>query len=256
MDPLTPLRFVRRTTGFAAWTTGAVLGHRVMSYLDSDFATPWGKQRVVELWSHRMFPLFGLTLHRVSGEVPRGLGPYLVIANHRSPLDILLGLHLVGGVVVSNQGVADMPVVGAAAKYTDTIFVDRTNQRSGAMAIRQMRRRLVEGRNVIVFPEGTTFRGDAVRPFKRGAFSAAKGLDVKVLPLGIAYPPGLEFVDESFGRHLLRTSVRPRTPVWVSLGEPAAAPKGPADIEALRARVQALVDRAAAARDARRSASS
>jgi 1-acyl-sn-glycerol-3-phosphate acyltransferase len=251
MDPLTPLRFVRRTTGFAAWTAGAVWGHRVMTFLDSDFDTPWGKQRVIDFWSHRMFPLFGLDLHVVSGEVPYGLGPYLVVANHRSPLDILLGIHLMGGVVVSHQGVADMPVVGHAAAYTDTIFVDRSDSRSGARAIRQMRRRLVEGRNVIVFPEGTTFAGDEVRPFKRGAFSAAKGLDVKVLPLGVAYPPGMEFVDESFGRHLLRTSTRRRTPIHVCIGEPEPVPKGAAEVEAVRQRVQALVDEAAAARDGR-----
>lgn len=251
MNPLISLRVLHRTAGLAAWTTGAVYGHRLMAALDSDFDTPWGKQCFIHLWSHRMFPLFGLDLRVCRGAVPTGLGPFLVVANHRSPLDILLGLHLIGGVVVSHHGVAAIPVVGHAAKYTDTIFVDRSDRRSGARAIREMRRRLNEGRNVIVFPEGTTFPGDEVRPFKRGAFSAAKGLPVKVLPLGIVYSPGMEYVGETFGQHLLRASTRKRTPIWLSIGDPEPVPVGVEEEEALRRRVQSLVDEAAAARDAR-----
>lgn len=250
MDPLGPLRLVTRTAGFAAWTAGSVWGHRVMTYLDSDFDTPWGKQRVIDFWSHRVVDTLGIDLHRVSGEVPYGLGPYLVVSNHRCPIDILVAQHLIGGVVLSHHGVADLPVVGSAARYTDTIFVDREDRRSGARAIRQMRRRLIEGRNVIVFPEGTTFAGDEVRPFKRGAFSAARGLDVKVLPIGLAYPPGVEFVNESFGAHLGRTTRRRRTPVWTCIGAPEPVPNGPDEEASLRGRVQALVDEAAAARDA------
>jgi 1-acyl-sn-glycerol-3-phosphate acyltransferase len=251
MNPIGPLRATGRAAGFAAWTSGVVYSHQLLSFLDSDLRTAWGKQRFVDAWSHGVFPIFGLDLHRVSGDRPTGLGPYLVVSNHRSPLDILVAINLVGGVVLSHHGVNDIPVVGHAARHTDTIFVDRADQKSGARAIREMRRRLIEGRNVIVFPEGTTFRGDEVREFKRGAFASARGLSmVRVLPIGVAYRPGDEFVGESFGRHLFRMAARERTPIWVTVGDPEPVPRRPADEEALRLKVQALVDRAAAARDA------
>lgn len=250
MDPMAALRTVRRAAGFLGWTATAVYGHQVLRLVDSDFDTPWGKQRIIHFWSHRMFPLLGLDLRVVSGELPYGLGPYLVVANHRSPLDILVCIHLAGGVVLSHHGVASYPFVGTAAKASDTIFVDRDDQKSGAAAIRQMRRRLVEGRNVIVFPEGTTFTGDEVRPFKRGAFSAGKGLDVKVLPIGLAYRPGVEFVNETFGQHALRAVSRRQTTIWASVGEPQPVPRNEADTEALRSYVQSLVDGSAKQRDA------
>jgi 1-acyl-sn-glycerol-3-phosphate acyltransferase len=250
VELLAPLRSTARTLGVAAWTATVVYGHRAIAIFRPDIDNPEGKRPFIRAWSSGVFPLFGVRLTLVSG-APPAAGPFLVVANHRSPLDILVCVHLVGGVVLSHHGVAKIPVIGEAARVTDTIFVDRADQKSGARAIREMRRRLREGLNVIAFPEGTTFAGDEVRPFKRGAFSAAKGLDVQVLPIGLAYEPGCEFVDESFGQHLQRMSARKRTPIWACIGEPVPTPKSADEEEAIRRTIQALVDRAAAARDGR-----
>lgn len=250
MEPLLrPLRSTSRAVGFLSWTAGVVNAHRVLKRVEPDLRSRRGKEAFIERWSHGVFPLFGLDLTVVDGAARAGVHPYLVVSNHRSPLDILIAVHLVGGVVLSHHGVRRYPVIGDAATYTDTIFVDREDSRSGVKAIRQMRRHLREGRNVIAFPEGSTFGGDEVRPFKRGAFTAAKGVGARVLPLGIAYEPGSEFVNESFQRHLLRMCARPRTPIWVTIGEPHDVPRNEGETERLRGYVQGLVDRSASERD-------
>ena len=251
MSPLGTLRTVGRAVSFAAWTSGVVYSHRFLERFDEELQTHVGKRQFIHTWSKGVFPILGVDLTLVDGEVPNRLGEnYLVVSNHRSPLDVLVCVHLVGGVILSHQGVGRIPVVGEAARATDTIFVDRANQRSGAQAIRQMRRRLKLGQNVIVFPEGTTFRGDEVRPFKRGSFIAAKGIDkVRVLPIGVAYEPGAEYTDETFGEHALRMASRRRTPVWAAIGEPVAVPRKAPDQEELREYVQELAHRAADARD-------
>jgi 1-acyl-sn-glycerol-3-phosphate acyltransferase len=252
VDLVGKLRAGARAVAVAGWTASVVYGHRALARLKPDLDTPAGKRPFIAQWGRAVIPLLGAELRVVSGRAPDpDTGPYLVVANHRSPLDILVCVHLVGGVVLSHHGVASIPVIGAAAKATDTIFVDRADSKSGARAIREMRRRLREGRNVIVFPEGTTFRGDEVRPFKRGAFSAARGLDVKVMPIGVAYEPGCEFVDETFNEHVARVGRRRRTPIWVCLGEPMDMPADERGEEAVRTAIQALVDGAAAARDGR-----
>ncbi|MCB9598213.1 MAG: 1-acyl-sn-glycerol-3-phosphate acyltransferase [Sandaracinaceae bacterium] len=251
MSPLERVRTLGRAVSFAAWTSGVVYSHKVFARFDEELETPRGKRQFIYTWSRGAFPLLGVDLTLVDGDVPSAIGrSYLVVSNHRSPLDILVCVHLVGGVVLSHHGVADIPVIGTAARATDTIFVDRDDSRSGAQAIRQMRRCLKAGQNVIVFPEGTTFAGDEVRPFKPGAFTAAKGLDhVRVLPVGVAYEPGSEFVEESFGNHARRMAARPRTPVWATIGEPVDVPRKADQQEALRSVVQSLADRSAAARD-------
>ena len=114
-----------------------------------------------------------------------------------------------------------------------------------------MRTMLEEKRTVVVFPEGTTHGGDEVREFKAGALLAARGIDVDVVPVGLAYTPGHEFGSGSLGAHARSFLDRSRTPVWMSIGEPrrvSAQEKPDATFaEALRLDVQALVHQARSA---------
>lgn len=251
MDSLDTLRSRARGVGFLAWTAVAVYSHRALARVRPEVDNHAGRRPFVERWTRGMLRLFGLSLD-ARGRVPDEPGPYLIVANHRSPFDIVVVVHLTDCVVLSRRGVDEMPFFGYVAKYCETIFVDRDDPQSGARAIRTIRSRLKEGRSVLVFPEGTTHAGDEVRPFKRGAFTAAKGLgNVRVLPIGIAVPRGFEYVNESFEAHLSRVSKRPRTPIHAVVGEPVAVPRTPEEEESLRKIIQELVDRAAKARDAR-----
>ncbi len=60
--------------------------------------------------------------------------------------------------------------------------------------------------------------------------------------VGLAYPEGVEFVDPSLGQHARRFLSRPRTSSWVSIGQPMTADEVVRDEEAVRARVQELVN--------------
>jgi 1-acyl-sn-glycerol-3-phosphate acyltransferase len=134
-----------------------------------------------------------------------------------------------------------------AARRAGTIFVDRDHAGSGASAIRAIRRRLQDGASILVFPEGGTFSGDQVRPFRAGAFAALRGIDVEIVPVGLAYDPGSEFVDETFVEHVLRVARRPVTRCVVHIGTPQMAGGRANDLASqLRAEVQALVDQARA----------
>ena len=196
--------------------------------------------------SHRILDIFGVRVHR-DGVAPPRRGARLVVSNHRAALDIGVLLAELGGTFLSRSDLAGWPVVGRLARAADTIFVDRENRSSGASAIRAMRRRLKEGGSVMIFPEGATFVGDEVRPFHPGAFIAARGLPVEILPVGLAYPPGTEYVDMSFVDHVRELARRPRTNVGVAFGEPFEALGKPADVAAHAHRmVETLVARARA----------
>jgi 1-acyl-sn-glycerol-3-phosphate acyltransferase len=91
-------------------------------------------------------------------------------------------------------------------------------------AIRAVRRLLDAGATVIVFPEGTTFLGDEVRPFQPGVFLLGEG--VEVIPVGLAYDhPSAEYGDETLAEHASRIAKRPKTRVAVAIGAPI--PLGP-----------------------------
>jgi 1-acyl-sn-glycerol-3-phosphate acyltransferase len=159
-------------------------------------------------------------------------------------------LSLFRGVLVSRHDVADWPLLGRLAKHGDTIFVDRGDPRSGAAALREIRRRVKEGRTVVAFPEGGTFPGDSVHEFHPGAFAAVRSLGIPIIPVGLAYAPSVPYSGESFGRHIARVAARPRTRIAVHLGEPL-----PGDLDArtmaevARIRVEGLVTDARRALD-------
>ncbi len=202
-------------------------------------------------WARGLLRLFAIEVV-VDGTAPPSTSGRIIVANHRSAIDIGVLLATFGGTLVSRADLAGWPLLGPAARAADTVFVDRAVAQSGASTIRVVQRRLKEGRTVSLFPEGTTFDGDEVRPFKPGAFVAAVGAHAEVLPVGIAYPSrsSAAFVDETFPEHLGRIARGPGTRLAVCVGTPfvptrtegsaGAAARAHADVQALVARARAI----------------
>ena len=124
--------------------------------------------------------------------------------------------------MVSREDLSGWPILGAAASAVGTIFVDRADAMSGATTIRAMRSALRDGDTVCLFPEGTTFEGDVVRPFHAGAFIAALRTGAEIVPVGFAYErdSGAAFVGETFLEHLERMAGAAPTRVVAKIGEP------------------------------------
>jgi 1-acyl-sn-glycerol-3-phosphate acyltransferase len=171
-------------------------------------------------WARGQLKIFGADLVMPAPRPPPARGARLVVSNHRSPLDVAILVSIFGGRVLARADLAEWPVVGMAARRAGTIFVDRDKEASGANAIRAIRRSLASGNTVHVFPEGTTGEGDDVLPFRGGAFAAVGGLDVEIVSVGLAYPPGVEFTEASFFGHILRVAGRPAPRVGVVIGTP------------------------------------
>ncbi len=178
----------------------------------------------------------------VEGAPAKADRPHLAVANHRSTVDIFLMLHLFGGHLLARGDMAGWPVVGTLAKMAGTLFVDRSDAASGAAAVRRVKDRLEKGRTIGVFPEGTTFHGDEVRPFHAGAFMAITRVRGEVTPVGVAYEdPSLHYVDEPIGEHFRKLLAAERTRVAVVVGE--KIPAAGHTISALRDRAQEEVQR-------------
>jgi 1-acyl-sn-glycerol-3-phosphate acyltransferase len=234
------------TVGWTAAMLAAVESHKAI-----DRALAGGRsqepifERYMRTWTGGLQWMLGVDLrivHRLPGPAR---GARMIVANHRSALDIPILLTQFGGSVLARGDMEHWPLLGLAAQKAQTIFVDRESSHSGAQAIRAIRDQLERGRTITVFPEGTTFSGDEVRPFNAGAFVACRRLDVELLPVGLAYPPGFEYVEASFLDHAKAVGARPRTPVVMAVGESRAPTGKTADLaESLRADVQALVERA------------
>ena len=122
-------------------------------------------------------------------------GPVLIAVNHVSWIDILALGSITPFCFLAKREVASWPILSAFAKVQGTVFVDRSRRRGIPPANRQMADRMLEGRAVLLFPEGTTYDGAGPGRFYSSHFAAARDLlrgspthdEVAVQPVALAY---------------------------------------------------------------------
>lgn len=121
---------------------------------------------------------------RVEGEVPTV--PMLWVSNHVSWTDIpLLGM-LAPLSFLSKAEVRAWPVAGWLAHKAGTLFIRRGSGESNLVG-QQLGRHLGLGRNLLIFPEGTTTDGSLVRTFHGRLLTSACETGVAVQPVAIRY---------------------------------------------------------------------
>jgi len=113
--------------------------------------------------------------------------PTLFVANHTSYLDIEIMGAAVEGSFVSKAEISGWPVFGWLARLQRTIFVERADRAAAARQRDEIRRRLDDGDNLILFPEGTSGDGMHLLPFKSTLFAAAEDERVVVQPVSVVY---------------------------------------------------------------------
>lgn len=248
MEELDPIARARRTARTAA--LGGLLAASFPWMLAQEQLVPNDKRsalrgRHIRRFMRRCLDIFSVHV-TIEGSALARDGARLIVSNHRSGFDIPILGSLFDGSFLSRADLSTWPAIGPAARHIGTLFVDRKDQNSRAGAVKAMRRVLKADESVLVFPEGTTYPGDDVRPFHPGAFVAAKDLSVKVLSVGFAYEERAQYVEKSFGAHLAKVAALPSVKCALVLGE--TRPIGPVreETERTRQEVIALVKRARA----------
>ncbi|MBM7061675.1 1-acyl-sn-glycerol-3-phosphate acyltransferase [Pseudomonas sp. UL073] len=145
----------------------------------------------------------------VHGELPSQ--PMLWVSNHVSWTDIpLLGM-LAPLTFLSKAEVRHWPLAGWLAQQAGTLFIRRGTGDS-ALLQRRMGECLRHGRAVLIFPEGTTTDGRALRTFHGRLLGSAIDTGTPVQPVAIRYARDGEvdhrvapFIgDDDLVSHLLR----------------------------------------------------
>jgi 1-acyl-sn-glycerol-3-phosphate acyltransferase len=102
-------------------------------------------------------------------------------------LDILVLLAHAPARIVAKHEVAGWPVVGALARATGTVFIDRSRPRTLPGTVADVADALREGAVVAVFPEGTTWCGRSSGPFRPAMFQAAIDAGALVVPVTLRF---------------------------------------------------------------------
>ncbi|WP_422734747.1 lysophospholipid acyltransferase family protein [Micromonospora sp. WMMD558] len=147
------------------------------------------REAAIRRWARATARAVGVRLV-VRGRLPRRRA--LLVANHVSWLDILAVLAASPARMMAKSEVRAWPLIGQLAGVAGTVFVDRARPRDLPDTVTRLAALLRSGRAVAVFPEGTTWCGDAgdCRPaggFRPAMFQAAIDAGAPVVPLRIGY---------------------------------------------------------------------
>ncbi len=142
--------------------------------------------RLARAWARMYLAVAGIEV-RVDGLERIMSPPYVFMCNHQSALDIyaLLAWLPLSFKWIAKRQLFSIPVVGWAMKKAGYISIDRENAREALKAIEEASRKIREGTNIIIFPEGTRSADGQLLPFKKGGFTLALRAMVPVVPIGI-----------------------------------------------------------------------
>ncbi|OOE88303.1 1-acylglycerol-3-phosphate O-acyltransferase [Salinivibrio sharmensis] len=141
----------------------------------------------ISKWFGRLSGLFGISLElRFAEGAPREPGASVCIANHQSNWDMvtLSNALMPGAVTVGKKSLLWIPIFGQLYWLTGNVLIDRANRSKAMGTIAQVTEKIREKQLCVwLFPEGTRSRGRGLLPFKTGAFHAAIGAGVPLIPV-------------------------------------------------------------------------
>ena len=152
---------------------------------------------VIRSWSK--FCLFGLrwiagVKVEFRGLEHRPTGAALIAGKHQSMLDVIAPFAVLpDNCFIMKQELAPLPFFGWFATKTKMIAVDRSAHSKALKAmVRQARDRFAEGRQMLIFPEGTRTPVGAAPDYKPGIAALYRDLDCPCTPMatnsGVHWP--------------------------------------------------------------------
>jgi len=126
-----------------------------------------------------------VTVEGDEGQLERG--GYVIISNHVGYIDgIVLGA-LFPVIFVSKREVKSWPVIGQWTTLCGTIFINRQRKSLVSSTINEIRRKLKQEANILLFPEGAATNGERMLPFQTAPLAAPLRSRSIIVPVTLAY---------------------------------------------------------------------
>lgn len=217
------IRAAFRFTAFLLSTFGLYGFWRVGAVFKSD-QIKW-RQWAFYNWARAFAKISGMRVEVVGTAPPP---PFFLVCNHLSYTDIPAIRTVVDGVFVAKGEVESWFLAGKIVRDMGTIFINRQNRRDIPRAGAKIIERLENGEGVVVFPEGTSTKGETILPFNSSFLEFAARRDLPVSYAAITYktpnntPRAVNTVcwwdEKNFAEHLWQLFQTPRFTAVINFG--------------------------------------
>ncbi|MGI8789003.1 MAG: lysophospholipid acyltransferase family protein [Pyrinomonadaceae bacterium] len=179
------MKYIRATLRFSlfVFSTLGLYG----AWFVSAFFVPnkiFWRQTVLHAWARAFVKISNMKI-KVVGTPPKP--PFFLVCNHLSYTDVPALRAVVNGVFVAKGEVENWFLAGKICRDMGTIFINRQNRRDIPRAGAEIIKRLEQGEGVIVFPEGTSTKGETILPFNSSFLEFAAQRDLPVFYAAISY---------------------------------------------------------------------
>ncbi len=142
--------------------------------------------KIARAWANTILFVMGFKVVLTDNKLQNGARSYVYCPNHTSMIDIMVMLSIAKNpfVFVGKKELTRIPIFGFFYKRT-CIIVDRNNSKSRIAVYDEARRRLANGVDVCIFPEGLVPDDESIilDTFKNGAFRLAIEFQIPIVPL-------------------------------------------------------------------------
>lgn len=142
------------------------------------------RQIIFRTWSRWFVKLSNMKIE-VIGEPPHS--PFFLVCNHLSYTDIPTIRSVVEAIYVAKGEIEGWFAAGKIVGDIGNIYINRQNKRDIPRANSEVLQALERGEGVIIFPEGTSTKGEEVLPFKSAFLEFAASTDFPVHYASISY---------------------------------------------------------------------
>ncbi len=115
---------------------------------------------------------------------------YVFIANHQGAYDIFLTYGFLNQNIkwVQKASLRKVPFAGKASEIAGHVFVDNSCIESRRDTIIKVKKEIVGGVSMMMFPEGSRTKNGKLSPFRRGAYRVAMDMGLPIVPITINGP--------------------------------------------------------------------
>lgn len=158
-------------------------GNVLFRFITPSVVTRW-KNHMITIWASLTAKILGLNIIS-EGSPPDP--PFFLVSNHLSYIDVIPLWYFLDGTFIAKSEVASWPFFGWGTRTLGVLFIDRNLQSDVRRLNNLIAETISESEGIILFPEGTSSKGDRVLPFNSSLLNYPAKIEMPVSCATVSY---------------------------------------------------------------------